>query len=49
MSDERPVVAKDNEDRVRQGVTGHNVRYVVIGSVALVIVVFIVVAAVVRP
>lgn len=49
MSDERPVVTKDNEDRIRQGVTGHNVRYVVIVSVALVIVVFIMVAVIFRP
>jgi hypothetical protein len=49
MSDERPVVTEDNEDRVRQGVTGHNVRYVVIVSVALAIVVFIMIAALVRP
>ncbi len=49
MSDERPVVTEDNEDRIRQGVTGHNVRYVVIVSVALVIVVFVVVAVIFRP
>jgi hypothetical protein len=35
VSDERPIVTEDNQDRVRQGVTGHNVRYVVIVSVAL--------------
>ena len=49
MSEERPIVTEDNKDRIRQGVTGHNVRYVVIVSVALVIVVFILVAAIVRP
>jgi hypothetical protein len=49
MSDERPIVTENNEDRVRQGVTGHNVRYVVIVSLALAIVVFVIVAAIVRP
>ena len=49
MSDERPIVSEDNQDRVRQGVTGHNVRYVVIVSVALAIIVFIMVAVLARP
>jgi hypothetical protein len=49
MSDERPVVTEGNEDRVRQGVTGHNVRYVVIIGCALVIVAFVLIAALVRP
>ena len=49
MSDERPVVTEHNEDRIRQGVTGHNVRYVVMVSVALAIIAFIIIAAVVSP
>ena len=49
MSNERPIVTEGNKDRIRQGVTGHNVRYVVIVSVALVIVAFIIIAAIVRP
>ncbi len=49
MSEERPVVTDDNEDRIRRGVTGHNVRYVVIVSLALAIAVFVIVAALVRP
>jgi hypothetical protein len=49
MSNERPIVTESNKDRIRQGVTGHNVRYVVIVSVALVIVAFIIIAAVIRP
>jgi hypothetical protein len=49
MSNERPVVTKSNKDRIRGGVTGHNVRYVVIISCALVIVAFVIVAFVVRP
>ncbi len=49
MSDERPIVTERNKDRIRQGVTGHNVRYVVIVSVALAIIACIIVAAVVRP
>jgi hypothetical protein len=50
MSDnEIPIVTESNKDRIRAGVTGHNVRYVVIISCALVIVAFIIVAFVVRP
>ena len=48
MSSERPIVTESNKDRIRAGVTGHNIRYVVIVSCALVIVAFIVVAFVVR-
>jgi hypothetical protein len=48
MSDERPIVTEGNKDRIRAGVTGHNVRYVVIASLALVILAFIIIAAVVR-
>jgi hypothetical protein len=49
MSDERPIVTEGNKDRLRQGVTGHNVRYVVIFSCALVIIAFAIIAALVRP
>lgn len=46
-SSERPVVTEANKDRIRAGVTGHNVRYVVIAGCALVIVAFIIIYAVV--
>jgi hypothetical protein len=49
MSDDSPVVTEHNEDRIRQGLTGHNVRYVVIVSLALAITAFIIIAAVARP
>lgn len=39
--EERPVL---EPDEARQGVTGHNVRYVVVISVALVIIAFIAIA-----
>jgi hypothetical protein len=44
---ERPVVTEANKDRIRAGVTGHNVRTVVIFSCAIVIVAFIIIYAVV--
>ncbi len=44
-----PAVAKHNEERMRQGVTGHNVVAVLIASCALVIVLFILVAIFVWP
>jgi hypothetical protein len=43
-SNERPIVTEANKERVRAGVTGYGVRYVLICSVALVIVLFIAVA-----
>ena len=50
MSDnEIPIVTESNKDRIRAGVTGHNVRYVLIISCALVIVAFVIIAFVVRP
>jgi hypothetical protein len=49
MSDERPIVTESNKERIQQGVTGHNVRYVVIASVAIVVIAFIIIAAVFRP
>ena len=42
MTDERPTVI--TPDRARQGVTGHNVRYVLIFSLALVVIAFLGVA-----
>lgn len=49
MDHEQPVVTEANKERIRSGVTGHNVRYVLIASVALVIVLFILIALFVRP
>ena len=42
---EQPVVTKENEERVRQGETGHHVRNILLASMALVIVLFILIAA----
>jgi len=47
-SHEQPVVTEANKERVRAGVTGHNVRYVLLASLALVVLVFIAVAAFLR-
>lgn len=44
-----PVVNESNEDQIRQGETGHHVRYVLIISCLLVIIAFIAVAALVKP
>ena len=46
---ERPVVTEGNKTAVRGGSTGNNVRYVLIGSVALAIVAWILVEYFVRP
>ncbi len=46
---ERPVVTEANKTAVRGGSTGNNVRYVLIGSVALAIVAWILVEYFVRP
>jgi ABC-type proline/glycine betaine transport system permease subunit len=46
---ERPVVTEDNKTRVRAGATGNNVRYVLIGSVALAVLAWILVEYFVRP
>jgi hypothetical protein len=46
---ERPVVTEANKEAVRQGHTGDHLRYILIGSCALVIVAFIVIALFVRP
>jgi hypothetical protein len=48
-SSKRPVVTASNEDRVRQGVTGHNVRYVLFFGTALVVIFFIAIAIFMRP
>ncbi|RBP09866.1 hypothetical protein DFR50_12066 [Roseiarcus fermentans] len=45
---EQPVVTETNKDRVRAGVTGHNVRIVLIAGVALVVVLFALVDMVMR-
>jgi hypothetical protein len=45
---ERPVVTDDNKVAMRGGVTGNNVRYVLIAGTALVIVAFIAIALFVR-
>lgn len=42
--DERPVVTKQNEERVRAGETGHHVRYILHISLALVILLFVLIA-----
>ncbi len=47
--DERPIVTKRNEVRVRAGETGRHVRTILLISLALVIVLFVLVAAFVRP
>ena len=46
---QRPIVTEDNKTAVRAGSTGNNVRYVLIGSVALAIIAWISVEYVVRP
>jgi hypothetical protein len=46
---ERPVVTEENKVAVRGGSTGHNVRYIVIASIALVILAWILVDVFVKP
>ncbi len=46
---ERPVVTEENKVAVRAGSTGHHVRYILIASMALVILAWIVVEALMRP
>jgi hypothetical protein len=46
---ERPVVNESNEDQIRAGETGHHLRYILFGSCALVIILFIAIAAFMRP
>ena len=45
---ERPVITEANQEGVRAGSTGHHVRYVLIASCALVIVLFIAIALFVK-
>lgn len=45
---ERPIVTEANKEAVRAGHTGDNLRYVLIGSCALVIIAFIIVALLVK-
>jgi len=46
---ERPVVTEENKSAVRGGARGNNVRYVLIGSIALAIIAWILVEYFVRP
>ena len=46
---ERPVVTEESKTAVRAGSTGNNVRYVLIGSVALAILAWILVEYLARP
>jgi hypothetical protein len=46
---ERPVVTEENKTAVRAGSTGHNVRYILIASMVLVILAWILVELLVRP
>ncbi len=43
-SNERPLVTEANKEKVRAGATGFGMRYVVMGGMALVIVLFLAVA-----
>jgi hypothetical protein len=49
MDHERPVVTKSNEEQVRQGETGRHVRYVLLISLALVIILFLLIAVFMKP
>ena len=46
---EPPVVNKSNQDQIRQGETGHHLRYILIISCALVVVLFVANAALLKP
>jgi hypothetical protein len=46
---ERPVVTEENKTAVRAGSTGNNVRYVLIGSIALALIAWALVEYFVRP
>jgi len=46
---ERPVITEENKTVVRAGSTGNNVRYVLLGSLALAIIAWILVEYFVRP
>jgi hypothetical protein len=45
---ERPVVTEANKEAVRAGHTGDHLRYILLGSCALVVIGFVVVALLVR-
>lgn len=45
----RPVVTRANENRIRGGVTGHNARYVLMVSIAIVVVAFVAIYFFMRP
>ncbi len=47
--DERPIVTKRNEERIRAGEIGHHVRTILLISLAPVVVLFVLVALFVRP
>ena len=46
---ERPVITEENKTAVRAGSTGNNVRYLLLGSLALAIIAWILVEYFVRP
>jgi hypothetical protein len=46
---ERAVVTEENKTAVRAGSTGNNVRYVLIGSIALALIAWVLVGYFVRP
>jgi len=46
---ERPIVTEENEEAVRAGSTGHHLRYIVIGSLALALIAWALVELFVRP
>ena len=46
---QRPIVTEENKVDVRAGSTGHHVRYILIGSVALAILAWILVEVFIRP
>jgi hypothetical protein len=46
---QRPIVTEENKVDVRAGSTGHHVRYILIGGVALAILAWILVEVLVRP
>ena len=49
MADDEGRPTEINETRARQGVTGHNVRYVLIIGIALAVIAFVAVAAFMKP
>ena len=49
MTDDQSRRTEISQTRARQGVTGHNVRYVLIFGVALVVIAFLAVALLMKP